>query len=52
MVSGLLKLIGQFSLDDLDGTGCKTRGRFVDSHWSVPANFDLSVYCRLYAYYI
>ena len=54
MVSGLLKLIGQFSLDGLDGTACKTREKFVNSHWSVPANFDPSVYhdCRLYPYYI
>ena len=30
--SGLLKVIGQFSLN---GIGCKTRIKFVIGHWSV-----------------
>jgi hypothetical protein len=42
--SGPLKLIGQFSRD---GIGCKTRVKFVNSHWSVPVNFDPSIVIKI-----
>jgi len=42
--SALLKLIGQFSHD---GIGCKTHVKFVNSRWSVPLSFDLSIVIQI-----